>query len=351
MSAFDELFAKLTEKNLSDNRVDEILKAGEALASVLGDTPDVLEEIAALRIGCVVKKTNKDINDIDNPKELNEMFDDYAAKAKKDPNVVNHSREAAMAYKMQSLVSSGKMEQTEALDFCKKLMETDCMTNGSYMDKNTFRDSIVATYEYCGYKSYRQQRMDNDVKKLDAQLSGKEFVPEREGDLYSKDNVVDSAKGNKSYQSEINTFKDGAKSYEAGSGLFDRCKKLFKEAWSSSKVEENSGFLNDLQQKINKRIDSSLKDSSKLSLAICGGAVLAGCATVNPALAAAGASMFTVAVMKLYNEKIKGKLNEKSGKKASSGEPKEEKGRLSAAAGNSGVVAIHSIVGGRNEKD
>ena len=61
MSVFDDLITKLSEKNLSDTEVDEILKAGEAYASVIGENEEILEGLSRLKLSVLDKKRNKDI--------------------------------------------------------------------------------------------------------------------------------------------------------------------------------------------------------------------------------------------------------------------------------------------------
>ena len=65
MSAFDDLIAKLAERNLNDIEVDKIVNAGIGLASVLGNSEDVLEDLEKLKKQAEDKKQNKDIKYID----------------------------------------------------------------------------------------------------------------------------------------------------------------------------------------------------------------------------------------------------------------------------------------------
>jgi len=337
MSAFDDLIAKLTERNLSTDKVDAILEAGETLANALGGGAEIMEQLNALRTAGIQKKNNKDIKDIDNPKDLNAMFDDYTAKVKKDASVVNHSREAEMAYKMHSLVSIGKMSKEQALEFSEKLKETDCMKYGSLSDKNLFRDSVVATYEYCGYKSEQQKKMDEYTKKMDAELQGKEYVPEKEKDLYErKTNSNDYA----------DMFKKDSKSYEAGRGVFDRYKEVFSNVWNSPEVRKNRKELKDSFNSLGvlDALKNGVSKNPELTMAAGALSVFAGIGTANPALAAAGASILTVEAVKLYNEKIKGKVS----RKIEGNDTKETKKMLSGKAGTKGVVMINSISGERN---
>lgn len=316
MSTFDDLITKLSEKNLSDAKVDEILNAGETLAKALGDKEDVLEGLRSLRVAAQNKKDNKDIKQIDNPKDLNAMMDDYMQKIEKDPSVINHSREAEMAYKMSELVSVGKMNTEECLAFSEKLMKTNCAKYGSESDKYLFRDSITASYEYCGYQSEQQRKMGANLNKLDADISGKDYTPEKEKDLYER-----KPRGNFNHNDAADKFKDGAQSYEAGSGVFDRYKKIFKEVWSSPEVVANRkkiksewGNIKDAVKATGKIELASLKKgmdkNPKLAVATSLGAVFVGMGTANPALAAAGGVMLTASIMSLYNKKVKNKRNE-----------------------------------------
>ena len=59
MSAFDDLIAKLTEKNLSTDKVDAILEAGENLANALGGGAEIMEQLNALRTAGIQKKVIK----------------------------------------------------------------------------------------------------------------------------------------------------------------------------------------------------------------------------------------------------------------------------------------------------
>lgn len=353
MSVFDDLITKLSEKNLSDAEVDEILKAGEAYASVIGENEEILEGLSRLKLSVLDKKSNKDIKSIDNYEDLNAMFDDYMAKKEKNPNVINHSREADMAYKMHNLASIGKMSPEEILSFSEKLMTTGCATYGSEEDKSLFRDSIVASYEICGYQSVQQRKMGDNVNKLDAEISGRPYIPEPHVDLYSRPTANEPDHNN-----IADSFKEDATSYEAGKGLFDRFKERIKTA-ADNNMKNVKGHFKDLGS----FLDEGLSKHPKRAMAAGLVAMIAGMETFNPPLAAAGASILTAAAVKYYNEKIKGKVadrsedvenakdvqNDKSNEKTNASPSAKKTAGITGKVEEGNALLIHSIGECRND--
>ena len=320
MSVFDDLITKLSEKNLSDEKVDEILNAGEMLAKTLGDNEDVQKGVAKLKEEALNKKRNKDIKQIDNPKDLNATMDDYLQKIEKDPSVINHAREAEMAYKMSELVSTGKMNTEEVLAFSEKLMKTGCMKSGSEVDKSFFENSIIKSFEYCGYQSEQQRKMGAIANQI-------------RGASSEKYNLNTKSKGNINHNATAEKFKEGTQSFEAGSGVFDRFKKAFKDEWNSEKAEWKArkseikaewnaikGAVKTIVKIEENSISRGLEKNPKAAIWGSLGCVFAGMGTGDPALAAAGGVMLSASAMSLYNKKVKGNLKGNTAENTTAGE-------------------------------
>ena len=148
MSAFDDLIAKLTESNLSDMEVDKIVNAGIGLASVLGNSEDVLEDLEKLKKQAEDKKQNKDIkyiDSIDDMKDMHDAVNNY--NARNDKGFANYEAQALMADKLSNL--SEKADGKEVYNIANNLMkDTSILENGTKEQKEIFAGCLCTAYAF-----------------------------------------------------------------------------------------------------------------------------------------------------------------------------------------------------------
>ena len=148
MSAFDDLIAKLTERNLSDMEVDKIVNAGIGLASVLGNGEDVLEDLEKLKKQAEDKKQNKDIkyiDGIDNMKDMNDAINSY--NVRNDKGFANYEAQALMADKLSDL--SEKADGKDVYTAVNNLMRDDSiLTKGTEEQKEKYAGSLCTAYAF-----------------------------------------------------------------------------------------------------------------------------------------------------------------------------------------------------------
>lgn len=148
MSAFDELFAKLAEKNLNDMEVEKIVNVGIGLASALGGSEDVLAQLDSLKKQAEAKKQNKDIkyiDGIDDMKDMRDAVNNY--NARNDKGFANYDAQALMADKLADL--SEKADGKEVYNIANNLMkDTSILENGTKEQKETFAGCLCTAYAF-----------------------------------------------------------------------------------------------------------------------------------------------------------------------------------------------------------
>lgn len=148
MSAFDELIAKLTEKNLSDVEVDKIVNAGIGLASALGGSEEVLSQLDSLKKQAEAKKQNKDIKyieGIDNIKDMKDAINLYNVRNEKVFS--NYEAQALMADKLSDL--SEKADGKEVYKLANNLLiDNSILENGSEYQKEMFAGCLCSAYAW-----------------------------------------------------------------------------------------------------------------------------------------------------------------------------------------------------------
>lgn len=148
MSAFDDLIAKLTERNLSDMEVDKIVNAGIGLASVLGNSEDVLEDLEKLKKQAEDKKQNKDIkyiDGIDNMKDMSDAINSYNVRT--DKGFVNYEAQALLADKLSDL--SEKADGKDVYKLVNNLMkDSSILENGTKEQKEKFAGCLCTAYAF-----------------------------------------------------------------------------------------------------------------------------------------------------------------------------------------------------------
>ncbi|MBQ2886645.1 MAG: hypothetical protein IJE43_23240 [Alphaproteobacteria bacterium] len=148
MSAFDDLIAKLTERNLSDMEVDKIVNAGIGLASVLGNSEDILEDLEKLKKQAEDKKQNKDIkyiDGIDNMKDMSDAINSY--NARNDKGFINYEAQALLADKLSDL--SEKADGKDVYRLANSLMkDSSILENGTKEQKENFAGCLCTAYAF-----------------------------------------------------------------------------------------------------------------------------------------------------------------------------------------------------------
>lgn len=148
MSAIDDLIAKLTERNLSDIEVDKIVNEGIGLASVLGNSEDVLEDLEKLKKQAEDKKQNKDIkyiDGIDNMKDMNDAINSYNVRS--DKGFVNYEAQALLADKLSDL--SEKADGKDVYKLANNLMkDSSILENGTKEQKEKFAGCLCTAYAF-----------------------------------------------------------------------------------------------------------------------------------------------------------------------------------------------------------
>ena len=148
MSAFDDLIARLAEKNLSDMEVDKIVNEGIGLIGVLGGSEEFLAQLDSLKKQAEAKKQNKDIkyiDGIDNMKDMNDAINSY--NVRNDKGFTNYAAQALLADKLADL--SEKADGKEVYKLVNNLMKDDSiLENGTKEQKEIFAGSICTAYAF-----------------------------------------------------------------------------------------------------------------------------------------------------------------------------------------------------------
>ena len=146
MSAFDDLIARLAEKNLSDMEVDKIVNEGIGLIGVLGGSEEFLAQLDSLKKQAEAKKQNKDIkyiDGIDDMKDMNDAINSY--NVRNDKGFTNYEAQALLADKLADL--SEKADGKEVYKLVNNLMKDDSiLENGTKKQKEKFAGSICTAY-------------------------------------------------------------------------------------------------------------------------------------------------------------------------------------------------------------
>ena len=148
MSAFDDLIARLAEKNLSDMEVDKIVNEGIGLIGVLGGSEEFLAQLDSLKKQAEAKKQNKDIkyiDGIDDMKDMNDAINSY--NVRNDKGFTNYEAQALLADKLADL--SEKADGKEVYKLVNNLMKDDSiLENGTKKQKEKFAGSICTAYAF-----------------------------------------------------------------------------------------------------------------------------------------------------------------------------------------------------------
>ena len=148
MSAFDDLIARLAEKNLSDMEVDKIVNEGIGLIGVLGGSEEFLAQLDSLKKQAEAKKQNKDIkyiDGIDDMKDMNDAINSY--NVRNDKGFTNYEAQALLADKLADL--SEKADGKEVYKLANNLMKDDSiLENGTKKQKEIFAGSICTAYAF-----------------------------------------------------------------------------------------------------------------------------------------------------------------------------------------------------------
>ena len=148
MSAFDDLIARLAEKNLSDMEVDKIVNEGIGLIGVLGGSEEFLAQLDSLKKQAEAKKQNKDIkyiDGIDDMKDMNDAINSY--NVRNDKGFINYEAQALLADKLADL--SEKADGKEVYKLANNLMKDDSiLENGTKKQKEIFAGSICTAYAF-----------------------------------------------------------------------------------------------------------------------------------------------------------------------------------------------------------